>query len=81
MSTTYLEPKMISMKDFRLNTEEVEREVAKGRVFTILKRSKPIFRISLPEDEWEFDFTDSKNPRGIKGSEMISALKKSLKDN
>ena len=42
---------IIGLKELRENTAEYIREVARGRSFIIMQRSKPIFSIS-PVDGW-----------------------------
>src|SRR3989344_1783262 len=43
--------KIIGLKELRENTEKYIAEVKKGKSFTIVRRSRPIFRIE-PVDEW-----------------------------
>lgn len=69
--------KLISLKDFRLNTEAVTAEVAKGQSFLVLKRSKPIFQINPVEREWTMDFREI-NPHGVAIDEVMKAVQKEL---
>jgi antitoxin (DNA-binding transcriptional repressor) of toxin-antitoxin stability system len=55
---------IIGFKDFRLHAQKYIDAVKKGRSFVVVRRSKPIFKISAPEteDTWEevVDFTSIK---------------------
>jgi prevent-host-death family protein len=42
---------IIGLKELRLNAENYIKEVGKGKSFVIVRRSKPIFKIT-PVDEW-----------------------------
>lgn len=44
-------PTVIGLKDLRENTESYIAAVEKGRSFTVVRRSKPIFKL-VPVDEW-----------------------------
>ena len=46
--------KIIGLKDLRENTEQYISSVKKGKSFLVVRRSKPIFRVS-PVDEWGDD--------------------------
>jgi len=51
---------IVGLRELRENTNEIIKEINKGKSFTIFKRSKPLFKISpLEEDSWEevVDFT------------------------
>ncbi|MDO8493405.1 MAG: type II toxin-antitoxin system prevent-host-death family antitoxin [bacterium] len=43
--------KIVGLKEFRANVEGYINEVNKGKTFTIVRRSQPVFKIS-PVDEW-----------------------------
>lgn len=71
---------IIGLKELRENMELYIDRVAKGESITVLRRNKPIFRLSpLDEEElgWEsiIDFTEI-NPRGVSGKEILKRLKK-----
>lgn len=56
---------LIALKEFRRNTNRYISEVKKGKTFLVLRRSKPIFTLSSPDEEaelWEtiIDFTKMK---------------------
>lgn len=46
---------IIGLKELRENTEKYVSEVGKGKSFMVVRRSKPIFTLSPPDDEslWE----------------------------
>lgn len=52
--------KLINLKEFREHVSKYEARVQKGDSFVVMRRSKPLFRISPVEEEgWEtvIDFT------------------------
>ena len=56
----------ITLKQLRTDLPAVIEAVSKGKRFTVIKRSKPVFVISEPqEEEWLFDFRDEEHPDGI----------------
>ncbi len=74
--------KIIGLKDLRENTESYIAEVAKGKSFTVVRRSKPIFRVS-PVDEWGDEGTwetvvDFRkiNKNGVPIREVIESLER-----
>ena len=74
--------KIIGLKDLRLNTGKYVSAVEKGRTFTVVRRSRPIFKM-MPVDEWGdegvwktlVDFRDKKG-NGIKAEDLLKMLKK-----
>ncbi|MEK7192534.1 MAG: type II toxin-antitoxin system prevent-host-death family antitoxin [Patescibacteria group bacterium] len=74
---------IIGLKDLRENTEKYISAVGKGRSFTVVRRSRPVFRL-LPVDEsqdegvWEtvLDLTRGKNA-SITAGELLRMIKKS----
>lgn len=74
--------KIIGLKDLRENTEQYISHVKKGRSFLVVRRSKPIFRVS-PVDEWGdegvwetvVDFTKI-NKKGVPIANVIASLKR-----
>jgi len=42
---------IIGLKDLRENTEDFIKEIEKGKTFTVVRRSHPIFKIA-PVDQW-----------------------------
>ncbi len=73
---------IIGLRELRENTEEYVSQVKKGKSFTVVRRSKPIFRIT-PVDEWGdegiwenvIDFTEIKSG-GVPVKEVLIALRK-----
>ena len=70
--------KIIGLKEFRENVSEYAKLVRKGTSFIVVRRSKPIFRISQPfeeEEGWETvaDLTKTKKG-GIDADELLSRL-------
>lgn len=68
---------IVGLKELRENVEEYISQVEKGRSFIVVKKSKPVFRISSPteEDAWEtvVDFTKIKKG-GVPISKILSRL-------
>lgn len=68
--------KLIGLKEFRENVETYTTKVNLGQSFIILKKSKPIFKISpIDEGGWEevLDLTKVKKG-GVKIKDLISRL-------
>ena len=68
--------KLIGLKEFRENVEAFTRQINKGQSFIVLKKSKPIFKISpFKEEGWEevIDFTKLKRG-GIKIKDLLARL-------
>ena len=73
---------IIGFKELRENAGKYISAVEKGRSFTVVRRSKPIFNIT-PVDEWGdegvwetvADFRDKKG-RGIRAEDLLKMLKK-----
>mgnify|MGYP001605575308 CR=1 FL=1 len=73
--------KIIGLKELRTNTEKYINCLNKGSSFTVVRRSKPIFKV-VPFDEdddslWEtvVDFTKI-NPNGVSAKEVLKAIKR-----
>lgn len=67
---------LIGLKEFRENVESYTKKINQGQSFVVLKKSKPIFKISpIDEGDWEevIDFTKIKKG-GININELISRL-------
>ncbi len=75
-------PSIIGLKDLRLNTSKYVSAVERGRSFTVVRRSKPIFKM-MPVDEWGdkgtwktvVDFTKFKKG-GVSAEEVLASLKR-----
>ncbi|MEK7576612.1 MAG: hypothetical protein AAB482_02860 [Patescibacteria group bacterium] len=73
---------IVGLKELREDTEKYISQIEKGRSFTVVRRSKPIFKMS-PVDEWGdegvwetvADFRKI-NPKGVPASDILKALKK-----
>ena len=72
---------LIGFKELRENSEKYIKRVGRGETFTILRRTKPIFKIvPMDHDEesgWETiaDFTHI-NPAGVPADQVLRAIKK-----
>lgn len=67
---------IINLKEFRENVAKYENRIQKGDSFIVMRRSKPLFRISPVEEEgWEtvIDFTKFRKG-GMPVDEVIKAL-------
>ncbi len=73
---------IIGLKELRGNTEHYINAVNKGRSFTVVRRSRPIFKIT-PVDEWGdegkwnsvIDFRKIKK-NGVLATEVLKTLRK-----
>ncbi|MDP2789282.1 MAG: type II toxin-antitoxin system prevent-host-death family antitoxin [bacterium] len=73
---------IIGFKDLRENANKYINAVARGKSFTVVRRSKPIFNI-IPIDEWGdegkwetvVDFTKFKKG-GVKAEEVLASLRR-----
>ncbi|MFA5134158.1 MAG: hypothetical protein WC459_05150 [Patescibacteria group bacterium] len=69
--------KIIGVKELRQNLEGYIAQIAKGKSFMVIRRSKPVFNITPVnlENDWEevVDFTKIKKG-GIKIEEILSRL-------
>ncbi len=73
--------KIIGLKELRLNTGKYIGYLNKGQSFTVVRRSKPVFKL-VPFDEddnslWEtvVDFTKIRK-RGVPIEEVLASLKR-----
>ncbi|HEC32963.1 MAG TPA: type II toxin-antitoxin system prevent-host-death family antitoxin [Candidatus Kaiserbacteria bacterium] len=77
---------IIGLRELRENTEKYVSQVGKGKTFTVVRRSKPIFNIT-PVDEWGdegiwetvVDFTKI-NPNGVPAKDVLKVLKEIKKE-
>jgi prevent-host-death family protein len=73
---------IVGLKELRENMEAYIGDVGKGRSFTVVRRSKPVFRV-VPVDAWGdeggwetiADFTEI-DPRGVPAATVLRALEK-----
>lgn len=67
----------VGLKELRQNMDKYIAEVEKGKSFMVLRRSKPVLKISSPDDEmlWErvIDFTKIKKG-GVAIADLLSRL-------
>lgn len=70
---------IIGLKELREHLDRYEKAVKSGKSFIVMKRSKPIFKMSPVENEedWEtiVDFTKFRK-NGVPAQELIARLKK-----
>lgn len=69
---------IVGLKELRENVNVYAREVKKGKSFIVARRSRPIFKISPPDDDdelWEevVDFTKIKKG-GVLIKELLARL-------
>lgn len=77
---------IIGFKELRENAGKYISAVEKGKTFTVVRRSKPIFKM-MPVDEWGdegvwktlIDFRD-KRGNGIRAEDLLKMLNKINKD-
>ena len=73
---------IIGFKELRENAGKYISAVEKGKVFTVVRRSRPIFKM-IPVDEWVdeglwtkvVDFTKFRKG-GVKAEEVLASLKR-----
>lgn len=54
MSNTIMSPKIIGLKELRLNIEKYIKMIKKGHSFIVVKKSDPVFKLE-PTDKWGDD--------------------------
>jgi hypothetical protein len=67
---------LVGLKEFRENVEAFSKKINTGQSFIILKKSKPIFKISpVDGDDWEeiVDFTKIKKG-GVRINDLLARL-------
>ncbi len=77
MAKTISKGKIVGVKELRENLEKYINRVDKGESFTVVRRSRPVFKISPAEEEnlWEtvIDFTKIKKG-GIDIKDLLARL-------
>jgi len=72
-----MQEKIVGLRELRENFDRYISEAAKGRSFIVVRRSKPVLKISSPADEglWEtvIDFTKFKKG-GLPIGELLARL-------
>jgi len=70
---------IIGLKELRENAGKYISEVGKGKSFTVVRRSRPVFRITPPDEDgnWETvaDFTEIKKG-GVSARDILDSLKR-----
>ncbi|OGZ01220.1 MAG: hypothetical protein A3A43_01035 [Candidatus Liptonbacteria bacterium RIFCSPLOWO2_01_FULL_56_20] len=71
---------IVGLKELRADIESYIAEVKKGKSFIVVRRSKPVLKISSPEEDegfWEtvVDFTSIKK-EGVPARDVLKALRK-----
>ena len=76
MSKIQVKKNIVGLKELRENIGKYISRVDKGESFTIIRRSKPVFKIT-PLDVWETvaDFTEI-NKEGVPAKDVLKVLKK-----
>ncbi len=74
VNLNYMKSALIGLKELRKNADTYISQIEKGRSFIVVRRSKPVFKISPPDEDselWEsvIDFTKIK-----KGGILLKAL-------
>lgn len=69
----------VGLKELRENMEVFIKRIQKGESLTVIRRSKPVFRISpidSSDDNWEtvVDFTEI-NPNGVSAKDLLASLR------
>lgn len=75
--------RLVGLKELRTNMEKYIEAVDQGVSFTVLRRSKPVFRIypavdefGEPQSGWEnFDFRDEKG-KGVPAAKFLKMMRK-----
>ena len=70
---------IVGLKELREDIESYIAEVKKGKSFIVVRRSKPVLKISSPDEEelWEtvIDFT-TVNKNGVSARDVLRELRK-----
>ena len=75
-----MKTQILGLKELRENMQKYASRVKRGESFIVVKKSKPVFKISSVEEDdeelWEtvIDFTKI-NPRGVPIEQILKALK------
>lgn len=69
---------IVGLKELRENMQKYASRVERGESFTVVKKSRPLFKISSPDEDeglWEtiVDFTKIRKG-GISAKELLSKL-------
>ena len=66
---------IIGLKELRQNVDKYAKKIQAGEEIIVVRRSKPLFKLTSPEKEWEevIDFTKIKKG-GVDIKEILSRL-------
>lgn len=66
---------IVGLKELRQDVEKYVGEVKKGKSLIVVRRSRPLFKMTPVEDEWEevIDFTKIRKG-GVSIEEILSRL-------
>jgi len=74
--------KIVGVRELRENLEKYIAGAKRGESFTVVRRSKPVFRLTPPdawgdEGTWESiaDFTKGGSREGVSGRELLRRLR------
>ena len=77
-----MKTQILGLKELRENVQKYASRIKKGESFVVVKKSRPLFKISPVEEEenegpWEtvVDFTKI-NKKGVDARKILSALRK-----
>ena len=75
-----MKTQILGLKELRENMQKYASRVGKGESFIVIKKSKPLFKLSSPDEDeglWEtvIDFTKI-NKNGVSAKEVLKALRK-----
>jgi prevent-host-death family protein len=67
--------KIVGLKELREHTAKYVRDVGQGTSYVVVRRSKPLFRITPLEEQWEeaVDFTKIRKG-GVNIKDILSRL-------
>ena len=80
MDTKLTKISIVGLKELRENMEEYILRIQKGESLTVMRRNKPVFRLTPAdvelESDWEtvIDFTEI-NENGVSARELLASLK------
>lgn len=67
---------IIGLKELRNNIDKYVSQIRSGKILTVVRKSKPLFKLSPPEKElWEtvVDFTKN-SKRGVSARDLLKHL-------
>mgnify|MGYP001558964587 CR=1 FL=1 len=75
-----MKTQILGLKELRENMQKYASRVEKGESFIVVKKSKPLFKLTSPDEDeglWEtvIDFTKI-NKNGVDAKKVLRALRK-----